>query len=177
MAAGSPGAQANIDIGFTPNATDVIALGGTTLGHPAGDVTVRAPFTKSFIRAGLVRIKSYITSKDFQATFGAREILLANLKFSWYNTAHAAGPPAVLTINESSLDATAALLLDTYAPNGTWGQRVISVPKAESEEAGDYIMPRATEGEDSEQSLAFTMFAIGDTASTGLLATITDTYA
>lgn len=173
MAVAAAGSMENQETGFIPTATDVITLAGTTAGYVDDDVSVSAPHERGFLRAGLVPIDSWVVARDFMVGFTVLEILQGHLQYAWDTDAAVTG---VLTLDED-VGAPIALLVDTYAPNGAMGERVISMPKAISVGEGAYNIPKASAGDDNNQTLAMQFQGIGNTASNGLLGTLTDTYA
>ena len=179
MAVASAGSAQNIELGFAPTATATISLGGTTAGYIESDVAVSVPRDYAFVRGALTPIKAVQTAKNMTVTLSCREVLLQHLQYAWDGDAAVS---SVLTIDDDP-GATIALLVKTYAPNSesvVTGSnepisRVISVPKAIATGDGAYNIPKATSG-DSNQSVSMDFIAIGDTASTELLGTVTDTY-
>ena len=182
MAVASAGSMENVELGFAPQQTAVATIGGTTAGYIESDVNVDLSREYAFVKGGLTPIKHTVTGKGLTASFTAREILLENLQQAWDSDA-AAISSSVYTV-DADVGATIALLLKTYAPNGSTHttpasapiSRVISVPKALATGDGAYAIPKATSGE-TNQTLSFEFIALGDTASNELLATVTDSYA
>jgi len=179
MAASGAGSPENVELGFAPTSITVVLLGGTTAGYIESDITIGVPREYAFVRGALTPIKHVITAKNLTVSFSAREALLLHLQYAW-DTDNLSG--LVVTIDDDG-GATVALIVKTYAPNAITAStssnvpisRVISVPKALSTGDGMYTLPKATGG-DSNQTIAFDFIALGDTGSTELLGTVTDSY-
>jgi len=176
MAASAAGSPENVELGFSPTNITVVTLAGTTAGYIESDVTIGVPREYAFVRGALTRIKHTMIAKELTVSFTGREILLKHLQYAWDTDAYSG---LVLTIDDDGGGAI-ALIVKTYAPNsGTAGSaaisRVISIPKALPTGDGTYTIPKAMGG-DSNQTITFDFTAIGDTASTELLGTVTDSY-
>lgn len=178
MAAGSAGALNNVELGFAPTNSSVVTLAGTTAGWLEGDINFEVPREYAFVKGSLTKIKHTATAKDATLTFSAREILQEHLQYAYDGDAAATG---VLTIDDD-MGSTIAVTVKTFAPSASTASstpdaetRVISIPKALNTGSGSYSIPKATTG-DTNQVLSFEFIALGDTASTELLATVTDDY-
>ena len=173
MAVAAAGSLNNARLGFTPTQSSTATLGGTTIGYLEGDINLSVPHETAFLRNGLVPIDAVTVSRDMMISLAAKEILLGNMQYAWNTDA----PTSTAITLDSDTGASVALLVNTYAPNGLTGERVVSMPKAISVGDGAYTLPQATAGGDNHQTLTMEFQAIGDTTSNGLLGTITDTYA
>lgn len=181
MAVAAAGSMENVELGFAPQQTAVVSIGGTTAGYIESDVSISLPRDYAFVRGGLTPIKHTVTGKNLTASFTGREMLLENIQQAW-DSDSAAIASSVYTV-DADVGATLALLLKTYAPNSgsvatpanAAVSRVISIPKALATGDGTYTMPKATTG-DTNQTLSFDFIALGDTASNELMATVTDSY-
>lgn len=174
MAVGAAGSMENKEMGFTPDESDIITIGGTTVGYLQDDIVIEAPFDRAFVMGGLVPIKTAKVTQGLNLTFTCQETLLENASWAWDVADVAAG---VVTIDEVQ-NTTQAILVNVPPPNFTTGDtRVFSMPKGLSNGPGTLTFPKAGAGE-TNQMQAQNFSALGDPASSpvGLLGTLTDAY-
>ena len=173
MAVAATGSPENKEFGFTPDDNTVVKVGGATVGYIEGDVVIEVPHERANVVGGLTPIKTAITRRDMTAAFACQEAVLENHQYAIDGDAPASG---VLTIDDD-VGADLALTIETHPPNDdlTNDTRVVSMPKSRANGSGTYTIPKAGGG-DTNQVVAQSFFALGNTASTELLGTITDAY-
>ena len=173
MAAQNPGDRRNAEWGFKPDSTSVITVATVNLGFLMGDISNSWPREYAFMQLDqdILDIDAVCIKKDWIVGFGTDEVLLGNLQTATDNDAAAAG---VLTFDDDMRGAV-ALQVTTDPPNDDGSDtRVIAITYALSIGDGAFAIPNARSG--AIQSAGVQMKAIA-AASSGLLGTITDTYA
>ena len=156
----------NIQFGFKVGGASVVTLAATDVGFIEGGVAVRLPREYAFLNSDMypVDFAHVMTKKDMMVSFQTSEISQVNIQSAWDNDAPAGG---VLTQDDDFLGEV-ALIVNTTPPTGS-STRVISIPKAVAIGEGLYNIPA-----NAKQTIDLEFKAIGNSASAGLLGTITD---
>jgi hypothetical protein len=174
MAVASTGSVENKEMGFTPDDGIVVLESASTMGFLDGDVVIEVPHERANVIGGLTIIKTALTRREMTLAFACQEAVLANHQFAIDGDGASGG---VLTIDDD-VGANLNLTVSTHPPNDDLSSdtRVVAIPIARSNGPGTYTIPKAGSG-DTVQTIAQSFFALGNTASTELLGTITDVYA
>lgn len=170
MAAANPGSMGNVEWGFTAEDSDVIKIDSTNVGFLEGDITVSFDQEEAFLELdqAVVDLDGVVVKRNLTVSFALAEVLLVNLQRAWNNSAESGGVLSVGTGTQGTVD----LDITISPPNddGTNDSRVINIPRAFSIGPSTYTVPL-----NAKQSVDCTFKALANNT-TGLLATVTDTY-
>lgn len=173
MAAQSPGDRRNAEWGYKPSSTSVITVATVNVGYLMGDITNSWPREYRYMKLDqdILDIDAVCVKKDWLVSFATDEVLLGNLQTATDNDAAGGG---ALTFDDDMRGAVALQVTTDPANDDGSDTRVIAIANALSIGDGAFAIPSAQSGAIQNTGMQFKALAA---AATGLLGTLTDTYA